>query len=130
MLIVHITTNVLVAQSADSKKTHGFISGSFSYPGEFIPADLKICAVSAHDSTVVFSTTEINRKRFTYKLKLPKGEYYVYAETNYFADRAYYSEYVICGMKVSCSSHKKLIVKVISKKKIKNINPTDWYHIQ
>ncbi len=125
-----ITANVLLAQSADSSKSCGFILGSYSYPGEYIPADLKICAVSVRDSTAAYCTTTINRKNFTYKLKLPIGEYYVYAETKDFADKAYYSEFVLCGMKASCPSHKKIIVKVTAEKKTKNINPTDWYQSQ
>ncbi len=123
-----ITAKVILAQSADSSTSCGFILGSYSYPGEYIPADLKICAVSVSDSTATYCTTIMNRKNFTYKMKLPAGEYFVYAETKDITDKAYYSEFVLCGMNVNCPCHKKIIVKVIAKKKTKNINPTDWYH--
>ena len=41
--------------------------------------------------------------------------------------RAYYSQYVLCGMEYGCTDHAKVIVTVPSGQTVTDIKPYDWY---
>lgn len=68
------------------------------------------------------------------KRKVPAGKYYVYAYIpggggGYDADyRAYYDKFVTCGMSVSCTSHKWIVVTVKAGKTTSKVDPQDWYN--
>jgi len=42
--------------------------------------------------------------------------------------KAYYSEFVTCGLSVDCASHEPIIVEVKSGQTTDGVNPQDWYN--
>ena len=115
-------------------KSYGTISGKLAWPGESIPP-MKICAQRLnHKAITCMKLTAKNYHQAKYQWKLPVGKYYIFAHVlnkqavitpQY---RAYYSEFVTCGIKASCRSHKPIPVIVQHHKQLKNINPIDWYN--
>jgi len=119
MIILTILFN-----SCSSKK--GVITGYISYPGQEIPNDLKVCAINIETGRK-FCVQYTDTVYHSYTIKVPEGIYYVYATTNKFEKKAYYTEFVKCGLKIDCPSHEKIKILVKSNDTIKNINPQDWY---
>lgn len=117
----------------------GVIEGSLSYPSEFIP-EMKICAEIPKSGEKICTTDQIKSGRFAngvgYRLEVPAGTYQVYATLsdakkigadsfeNY---RAYYSEFVTCGLSYGCPSHVPINVAVKAGETVSKIDPTDWY---
>ena len=118
---------LVVVQLVHNEPETGYIAGLLSYPAEYLPADIKVCAINL-SSNMKYCTTRKNIKGLKYKMKLPVGEYNVYAESkqdNYAP--AYYTDAVLCGLTVDCPSHKIITVKVEAGKTTKGVNPGDWY---
>jgi hypothetical protein len=118
----------------------GVIEGSLSYPSEFIPPDMTICAENLATKKIYSTSQHLKAKKYTYKvgykLEVPPGDYQVYAYlpdpakygAGYPKDyRAYYSEFVKCGMSVDCPSHAPITVKVTGGETVSGIDPMDWY---
>jgi hypothetical protein len=118
----------------------GVIEGSLSYPSEFIPPDMTICAENLATKKIYSTHKHLKGKKYQYKvgykLTLPPGDYHVFAQlpdpAQYGAGfpkdyRAYYSEFVKCGMSVDCKSHAPIVVKVKSGETVSGIDPQDWY---
>ena len=118
----------------------GVIEGSLSYPSEFIPPDMTICAENLATKKLSCTLKHLKAKKYMYKvgykLEVPPGDYQVYAYlpdparygASYPKDyRAYYSEFVKCGMSVDCPSHVAIVVKVKSGETVSGIDPQDWY---
>ncbi len=114
----------------------GVITGSVSYPSEVLPAQ-RICAENIKNSQSKYCVkTEDGQS--VYQLEVPVGEYYVYSgllkevagdiKTSY---RAYYNEFVLCGLDIKCNdkTHHGAFIKVTVKPNgtSENINPQDWY---
>ena len=118
-------------QDQTSAPTTGTITGFVSYPSEFIPDGMTICAEPDAD-TDSYCTTELIEHAAslpTYELELPPGGYYVYA---YDADgdpdyKAFYSEFVTCGLSIECTSHDPILVTVVAGETLEDIDPGDWY---
>jgi hypothetical protein len=117
----------------------GIIEGSLGYPSEFIP-DMTICAENIATKERICTARHLKGRQYQYgvgyRLKVPPGDYHVYAflpdpakiGADYPKDyRAYYSEYVKCGMKEECASHTPVVVRVRSGEHMKKIDPQDWY---
>jgi hypothetical protein len=112
-------------------KPLGTIEGSLSYPSEQIP-DLTVCAYNTADPSDEYCTTSlIDSPQYTagrgYQLVVPPGDYYVYS---YFIDKthtAYYTEFVPCGLDISCPSHAYITVTVGDGDHLTGIDPVDWY---
>src|SRR5665647_272175 len=96
----------------------GVIEGSLSYPSEFIPDDMTICAENLATKKIYCTNKHIDARKYRYKegykLTVPPGEYHVFAQlpdparhgADYSKDyRAYYSKFVTCGMSVKCKDH-------------------------
>jgi hypothetical protein len=105
----------------------GSISGSLSYPSEILPAQ-RICALDLADDKnycqqVVAGTA-------TYAITAPAGDYFVYAalEDDVTGKRAYYSEFVRCGLKAECKDHSPIKVTVTSGE-VATADPQDWYAV-
>ena len=141
VLFLALALGLLLATSAQvQERAPGIIEGSLGYPSEFIPPDMTICAENI-DSKQRFCTTQhLKGKQYQYgegyKLKVPPGDYHVYAYLpdpgKYGADypkdyRAYYSEFVKCGMRAECPSHAPVVIRVRSGENLKGIDPQDWY---
>jgi hypothetical protein len=118
----------------------GVIEGSLSYPSDFIPPDMTICAENLATKQIYSTSQHLQGKKYTYKvgykLTVPPGEYHVFAQlpdpAKYGADypkdyRAYYSSFVKCGMRVNCLDHTPIVVKVKSGETASGIDPMDWY---
>lgn len=109
----------------------GIIEGSLSYPSEQIP-DLTVCAEEVGNlPNTVCTSNLIDDPAYTagrgYQLEVTPGDYYVYS---YFIDKtyvAYYTEFVPCGLDISCPSHDYIPVTVNAGDHIYNIDPVDWY---
>ena len=118
----------------------GVIEGSLSYPSEFIPPDMTICAENLATKKIYSTNKHLKAKKYQYKvgykLEVPPGDYHVYAYlpdpakygASYSKDyRAYYSEFVKYGMTENCPSHEPVVVKVKSGETVSGIDPQDWY---
>lgn len=130
-----------VVGAQDSKK--GVIEGSLGYPSEFIPADMVICAQNLATGKLSCTGKHIKHKKYTYRvgyrLVVLSGDYYIYAylpdPQKFGADfskdyKAYYSEFVKCGMRAECPSHAPIKVTVVSGKTVTGIDPQDWYNFK
>lgn len=115
--------------------TKGAIEGSLSYPSETIPTQMQICAETLENELVECTTEHIQvtspqGTALGYRLEVDPGEYFVYA---YLPDnpkqKAYYSDFVICGLLASCPSHEPIAVSVEAGEIVSGINPHDWYVI-
>jgi len=118
----------------------GVIEGSLSYPSEFIPPDMTICAENLATKKLYCTTQHLKAKKYQYqvgyKLTVPPGDYHVYAylpdPAKYGAGfpkdyRAYYSDFVKCGQTADCKSHAPMVVKVTGAGTVSGIDPQDWY---
>jgi hypothetical protein len=118
----------------------GVIEGSLSYPSEFIPPDMTICAENLATQKIYCTNKHLKAKKFKYKvgykLEVPPGDYHVFAQlpdparygAGYPKDyRAYYSKFVKCGMSADCLDHTPIVVKVKSSETVSGIDPQDWY---
>lgn len=106
----------------------GTIEGKLSFPSEMMPADMEVCAVNRT------SQQESCTKEKTpagYSLKVPAGSYHVFARSKSFNPnyKAYYSEFVTCGLKAGCLSHAPIEVKVDAAKVTTGVDPQDWYNV-
>jgi hypothetical protein len=92
---------------ASAPPERGVIEGSLSYPSEFIPDDMTICAENQATKKIYCTNKHLKGKKYRYKvgykLEAPAGHYHVYAQlpdparygAGYAKDyRAYYSEFV------------------------------------
>jgi hypothetical protein len=109
----------------------GTITGSVSYPSEFIPEGMTICA-EPDAGTDAYCTTDLIEQTAAlpmYELEVPPGDYYIYAyDANGDPDyTAYYSEFVTCGLSVECESHDPILVTVEAGETVDDIDPGDWY---
>jgi hypothetical protein len=104
----------------------GSISGSLSYPSEFIPA-MQIVAFNVNDTNQWFylSTAENTN---TYQFDgLPAGAYIVVA---YVAGGDFgggYTQAVPCGLSVECTDHNLIPVMVSGGQVTSGVDPQDWY---
>ena len=114
----------------------GTIEGTTMYPSEFNPSQ-RVCAQSVTDPTYERCTDAPEQSgpdapRFS--IKVAPGTYHVYAFLRNPSDlgltestRAYYTEFVTCGLLASCPSHARIEVVVGSGQTVVDIRPHDWY---
>ena len=120
------------AQKAAAENEKGFIEGSLSYPSNYIPKDMGVCALNLDTQKEYCDTDQLYDKKYTYgvgyKIQVPAGNYNVYATAAEQKDyKAYYDEFVTCGLKSNCPSHDPLEVKVTKDQTTSSIDPIDWY---
>lgn len=103
----------------------GSISGTLSYPSEFIPP-LRVVAFPVNGFNYRWVDTMENQS--TYQITgLTPGLYHVVA---YIMDGTYaggYTQMVPCGLSASCADHSLIEVEVKSGQDAPNVNPGDWY---
>lgn len=123
----------------------GTITGEVSYPSESRP-ELEVYAIDVNDSSRWFSVTTPEfvgqgvggtgspspDPGKVYSLQVPPGTYHVVA---YIKDSArgtttpgIYSQYVLCGLRASCSDHTLIEVTVAAGETREDIDPADWYY--
>lgn len=126
-----------VAKEIAVESTTGFIEGSMSYPSEMIPPGVMVCAENTKSKVESCTKERVTNSKYMYgigyKMELPVGTYYVYERfAEKFADftpsyRAYYSEFVTCGSKYECPSHKPILITVKGGETVTGVDPQDWY---
>ena len=108
----------------------GYIEGSLSFPSEQIPPTT-ICAVNQTTGQEYCTSENIEDPKYTYgtgyELQVPTGKYVVYALSK-FPGRAYYNEFVTCGLRADCPSHKVIIIEVKDGQTTTGVDPQDWYN--
>lgn len=104
----------------------GSVSGSLSYPSEFIPA-MQIVFFNVNDpSQWWYLSTAENTSVYQFD-GLPAGTYYVVA---YVAGGDYgggYTQAVPCGISVNCNDHSLIPVVVTGGQVTVGVDPQDWY---
>jgi len=140
VICLFIALSLLIQPSPGAAANTGVIEGSLSYPSDFIPPDMTICAENLATKKIYSTRNHLKARKYQYKvgykLAVPPGDYHVYAYlpdpakygASYPPDyRAYYSEFVKCGQTVDCKSHAPIVVKVKSGETVSGIDPQDWY---
>lgn len=134
----HIAAAPAITATISPTAAMGRIEGELSYPSDFIPSDLNVCAENIDTKAMVCTSKQIKLSKRVkgYQLSVPAGTYYVFAifppgsKDDYNKDgyRAYYSELVTCGYDATvCKSHALIPVVVEAGKTVKNIAPGDYY---
>lgn len=118
---------------------NGTIIGKIMYPSSGIPNKIKVFAEDTktsktYEATVTFSDPAKDvSATATYTISIPAGSYYVYGTQSGFNDqngntwKAYYNQFVICGLAASCKDTTKVAVNVTAAKTTENITIGDWY---
>ena len=100
------------------------ISGSLSYPSDYIPEDMQICAEPVGGGGLICNAEKTSD---TYTLSVPGGSYKVFARTAQLPKvKAYYSEFVSCGYEQWCTSHTPIVVTLDSGETRTGVDPGDW----
>ena len=107
------------------KKGVGTIAGALSYPSEAVPAQ-KVCAADTA-SEKQFCVQTVTGET-AYEVRAPAGTYWIYATA---ADdpsgrKAYFSEFVRCGLAASCKDHSPIAVETSATSTVR-ADPQDWY---
>jgi len=129
-----------LAAPKESPVMPGSISGTVTFPSEGLPAQ-RVCAVPVNGVDAEAFCVDTNDESPTpadFSIKrLPPGGYFVYAQlkdpgaigsdipTTF---KAYYDEYVRCGLKYECKDTTRIVVHVSAGADTPNILPHDWYH--
>ena len=130
---------VLTWSFAPDAPGKGIIKGKVIYPGEGIPTDMVLVAQSV-ETGEKFKKQLVKRNKelgfvaeMNFSMRLKPGSYYLYVSSNYGpvkGVKAYYTQFITCGMHVNCKSHKKIPVQVEARKKIEGLIIGDWYDQQ
>ena len=117
----------------------GTVEGSLSYPSEMIPKDLQVCAETLNKELVLCTDEHIVDSKYMYgegfKLNMPPGEYYIYAQSDFFDQlnnthfKGYYSDFSVCGGGAQCNSHNPIAVNVDPGQIVTGLLPNDWQEI-
>ncbi|MFH1598318.1 MAG: hypothetical protein ABIB97_04600 [Patescibacteria group bacterium] len=137
--LAHVPNEITKVEEIDSEAHWGKIGGSLGYPSEEIPA-LGICAetTDGYDQYCTYEMLEGDDYTYNlgYEISVPPGDYHIFS---YLIDpdsttgealddyQAYYSQFVVCGMDISCTGHKAVKVTVDRNETVTRIDPIDWY---
>lgn len=122
-----------VERPIPEQSLHGFIEGSLSFPSERFPDNLIVCAEPYLEDTDndYCTSTLIDDEKYDYgkgyKIEVPVGTYLVYSQVEGEEYKAYYSEFVKCGLNVDCTDHNPIPVEVVAGK-TSLADPYDWYN--
>ncbi len=108
----------------------GYLEGSLSYPSEFIPQNMLVCATESNSGAQYCTYQQIQSKNYLYgvgyKLPVPAGSYNVMAYVG--SSFGGYTEFVVCGMDVeNCTSHELVSLPVKVGETVRDIDIMDWY---
>ena len=138
LLGVYLSLVLFPAQSKVPAQQPAIITGELSHPSDFDFPQMIVCAEAVNSKSIHCTDKRLQNRRsgkFTYRLRVPAGSYYVFATIVNGAEpvedvrgyKAYYSEFVKCGLKVDCPSHNPIKVMVRAGQTLTGINPGDWY---
>lgn len=127
----------VIAPPNVSRVAFGHIEGTTLYPSEGIPAQ-RVCAQNISDTHAEYCTDApetAQETQPTFSITVPPGNYNVYATlkdansigSDFAGYKAYYTEYVRCGMRYECADHTKIQVTVSAGQTVSDIYPHDWY---
>lgn len=120
-----------ISPSPTSISKNGTIEGSLSFPSEGIPKNLEVCAENQTTKEIYCTSKHLQNPKYTYgvgyTLNVPAGIYLVYALDPSGDYKAYYSEFVTCGLSVNCPSHEPILVEVKAGETTSDVDPQDWY---
>ncbi|HEX8532931.1 MAG TPA: hypothetical protein VF662_02085 [Allosphingosinicella sp.] len=107
------------------------LSGELSYPSDYLPQDLRVCAELLSSGALSCNARFHDSKgKRTYRLEVPAGRYHVYATTSEMPGyKAYYTEAVLCGLSVECTSHLPVPLELRPGQVRNGIDPGDWYNL-
>ena len=106
----------------------GTIRGQLTYPSDYIPEDLQVCAREITSGEVFCNSRREGDKQ--YSLQVPVGVYEVWAQTRDWPSvRAFFSEFVRCGSSAECTDHAPIKVVVDPGEETIGVDPGDWYDI-
>lgn len=116
----------------DLAEPKGYLEGSLSYPSEFIPENMQICANNAATGKDYCTYQQIKDQKYLYgvgyKLPVPAGTYEIMAVVG--SSFGGYSQFVTCGMDVNnCASHDLEQVAVKVGQTIRDLDIMDWYYL-
>jgi|GEM_PF-1519749 len=127
------------APTTTTTSENGTVTGKITYPSSGIPNKVKVFAedtktAKVYEAIVTFSepTADISATA-TYTITAPAGSYYVYGTLAGFNDqngspwKAYYNQFVVCGLAASCKDTTKVAVTLAAGKTVENITIGDWY---
>lgn len=131
-MFLETTPEPLPSTTSMPKTKTGSIQGSLGFPSSGIPDEMEICAENQITNQTYCTDEHLKGDEFQYgfgyNLEVPEGNYFVYAQIPNDAYKAYYSEFVTCGLKYECPSHRPIAVTVTADSVTKNIDPQDWYN--
>jgi len=114
----------------------GVITGTTLYPSDFNPAQT-VCAQAVSDPSwtkCVDVPEQVSAVVPVFRIAVPAGVYWVYAVITDPADlglqespKAYFTQFVTCGLRFDCNDHSKIGVTVGSGQTVTDIWPHDWY---
>lgn len=122
-----LATALLIGFSISAAAQSGRITGKLTYPSDGIPADLVLCVTvtslyaeptyCSNDRPARLTAAKIafklNYRAASYSVSVPAASYYIYAKTGEMQGvKAYYDEFIKCGMSVECTSKTPIVVKV------------------
>lgn len=120
----------------------GKITGKLTYPSEGIPSDMVLCVkvtslyaeptYCSNDSASVLRKAKIafklNYRAASYEVSVPAASYLIYATTGEMPGiKAYYDDFIRCGMSVECTSKAPIVVKVKAGQIRKGITVGDFW---
>lgn len=124
-------------QALEKPKFHLYIHGSGKISGftkykeqTHIPEKFHVCAetFNASERYCVNKFSKVDsRGAYAFTIDVPIGQYYVYSGVTGENYKAYYDEFVQCGMKKSCANKGLLPVKVLKGQTVDNILPINWF---
>jgi hypothetical protein len=141
--LITILFAFMVSTVAASAQT-GQISGKLTFPGDGIPRDLVLCVISkvspaettycsnTKTSTLTAAriTFKVDRRKAAYQVALPAGPYLIFAKTSEMSGhRAFYNDFVKCGMEYTCKSTKPVTVVVRTGQTTKGITVGDFWNV-
>jgi len=117
------------AGGAGTPVPYGSISGSLSFPSEFIPAQRLVAFNTTSDA---FIALELEAGSMAYMMdNVPPGQYtlvaYVMDDSDAAALTGGYTRAVPCGLLASCTDHSLITFEVRAGEETSQINPADWY---
>jgi hypothetical protein len=114
----------------------GYITGNMTYPSDAIPGVMVACAENVEKKETICSQKRKNwQAGVRYSLKVSPGRYYVYGTLlpgdesveGMRGIKAYYTDYIKCGMGENCKSHKRITLEVEANETLAGITVGDWW---